>query len=694
MKDTLRPYQAKAMSAALAHLKNHKVFRFDICVGGGKTTTSIHTATKLVGPKGKIVVACHTTILRDQFEANAKDQLEKTPKNWEFYTFQTLRNKTIEDIPNIDLLIIDESHQGGQSDGGSYATIIKNLNPKKILALSATDSGVSEELFGKKTKANTFTFSFLDAKKAGVLNNCDLFTIHTGLEQRLEGLDSRTISGDDIGEIQKQDLELGVDLSNEESVNAINSANIKAAIKTYLTVEAKPEAGIFPSAVFYVNRIPLADECLKLFIEEYAKIMLKAGQKKFSSGESIVRASHSEMEYNTNVADFKAKKFPVLINIRQIQEGFDDPSLETVFDCSPSFSNGQRIFIQRLGRVLRTKLGKAVSRYYTFYKSTGRVSDYNTSDLVPELSDTVTVAHQQAIEASVRNQCEAELAGYNVDTNLAMAEVLENNDLTIEVPGVDDITVIPIEPDFYEADDSLISVVAGDKPSSIMVVKANYIVVGAKGHKTTNSRNLHEILSVGTAHDPDGTKQKIRDFHAKMGKFPYRRSKDKEERRLASNNMGYCSPSSHNYDPIHHLWAKANGYGTDTKRDNQAKLRDFFAEHGHFPSSRTKEAGGLGFRHTNYCNPNSNTYDPEYLSWATSVGYVVDRAGRNKLLLKEFHAKYAGFPRQGDKDNKKLANNHGAYCNPNSSAYDPEYHDWAVSVGYVKRKPKNKKKAI
>jgi len=106
----------------------------------------------------------------------------------------------------------------------------------------------------------------------------------------------------------------------------------------------------------------------------------------------------------------------------------------------------------------------------------------------------------------------------------------------------------------------LISVVAGDKPSSIMVVKANYIVVGAKGHKTTNSRNLHKILSVGTVHDPDGTKQKIKDFYAKMGKFPRKSSKDKEEKNLGSAMSRYCNPNNATlYDPEFAAWARSLG---------------------------------------------------------------------------------------------------------------------------------------
>jgi superfamily II DNA or RNA helicase len=503
LKHELRDYQKKAVKQAIQYYHEcGDIFRLNICVGGGKTTTSIHLATQLVKGQSKIVVVCHTEQLRDQFRENTKDQLGISDKDmaskFEFYTFHTLRNKTKKDLPNIGLLIIDEIHQGGQSDLGSYKKIIQNLKPKKILGLSATDAGVSESLFGKKTKKNTFTFSFSDAKKAGVLNECEIFTIHTGLEQHLEGLDKRLVQGEDLASVTKQDYDLGVNLSDQRTVDAINEANIYAAVETYFELEADFKNKKFPQAVFFVGTQAQADKCREIFLKRYSKHATKHKLKGLAGGDDIVRVTHSGMNKNDNIADFKNKKFPVLINVRQIQEGFDDPDLELVFDCAPSFHNEGRVFIQRIGRPLRVKVGKGVSRYYTFYKATGRLKKFNGEQIEEVLSEHVP-GYKDASDTEksfylihAENMVSATLAEHSCDTDKGLNEVLDREELEIDFGSFG--KPVTFETDNLYKGSDLISSLAGEKPKSITVTRSDFIVTRARGHKIKNTVALHEFL--------------------------------------------------------------------------------------------------------------------------------------------------------------------------------------------------------
>lgn len=519
-KDTLRGYQKKAFSQALKYYKTGKIFRYNICVGGGKTTTAIQTAEKVANGK-TIVIACHTQNLINQFRGNVAEQLglkyvQDIPAQWQFYTYQSLVKKSKKDIPDIGMLVIDETHQGGQSEFGSYRKIIETLKPKKVLGLSATDAGLSEGLFGKKTKSNTFTFSFSDAKKEDVLNDCQILTIHTGLEQHLEGISQEVISGNDLEDIQKQDQEMGVNLSDIRTLDAINEANIFAAVETYFLNEARPRDGYFPQAVFFVGTTAQADMCRNKFHARYMHYTTNAKLKNIPGSGDVVRVAHSSMKGSVrvldkitnemvpkkislvNIDDFREKKFPVLINVKQIQEGFNDPSLELIFDCAPSFNKEGRIFIQRIGRALRIEDGKLPSRYYTFYKATGRLKKFNGEKVEEVLAEHIPGYRDASPEekAAYMGQIEvaisAELAEHSCDTDTGMDDVLDIEEVSIDLDSFEKPVVFDA-PDLYDGSD-LISSLAGEKPRSITVTRSDFIVTKARGQKVRNTVMLHDLL--------------------------------------------------------------------------------------------------------------------------------------------------------------------------------------------------------
>jgi len=184
-------------------------------------------------------------------------------------------------------------------------------------------------------------------------------------------------------------------------------------------------------------------------------------------------------------------------------------------------------------------------------------------------------------------------------------------------------------------------------------------------------------------------KEKIKAFHSTHGRFPSHSSKDSVEKKLWRGLSHYCSPASSSYDSEFHTWARDLGYGADTSGPRKEKIKAFHAEHGRFPSYRSKDSvekklgKGLG----SYCSPASGTYDLEFSAWARGLGYGADTSGPNKEKIKAFHTEHGRFPSGSSKDliEKKLGKGLADYCSHKSRAYDSEFATWARSKGYGSR---------
>lgn len=344
----LRDYQKEGVEKALSYLKENKFFRFNMIVGSGKTVMAIHAANIL--NTGRVIVAVHTNVLRRQFLREIKKEFGFMPNDWEVYTYQSLRNV---ENHKCYTLIVDEVHQGGLTEDGSYLKIIKTVKPEKVLSLSATDTGVQESLFGEKTKENCFLYGLERASQEGIVNDCEIITVDTGLSQVLSSVEM--VEGKTVEEVREEDLNIGVDLKG--SAEAINKAAIICAISAYKEAEEKKG---FPLCLMFVPNIFMADFAL----EKCKKAGLSAEATYSGIGRQISREA---------ILKFKSKKIKVLVNIRRMQEGFDFPELEVIMDTCPSFSNDGRVFIQRLGRALRKAPGKEKSRYYITNKVTSAI---------------------------------------------------------------------------------------------------------------------------------------------------------------------------------------------------------------------------------------------------------------------------------------------------------------------------------
>ncbi len=346
----LRDYQQEAVDRAVAWFASGgQTFRFNMCVGAGKTVTSVRTVEALNLTGKRVVVAMHTNELKRQFEAEVKrDRLDKSIR-WEFYTYQSLVRKFSE-LECPDLLIIDEVHQGGlKKEEGSYKTIIDHWNPSKILALSATDYNVDDELFGTKTADSSYIFTFQQGYHNKVLNPGIIRVIHSGLEQMLvnNAGATRNISGDTVEDVVETGKHIGVDYSADETVDAISKAQASEAYDRYMFSERGQAAIFFCASIAQARYI--VDE---LFAGTSIKVALAT--------------SADPKAAQDNIKLFSQRRLQVLCTVDMLKEGSNFPFLEVAFDLKPSTANHARTMEQKLGRILRKnpKAPKQPSRFY------------------------------------------------------------------------------------------------------------------------------------------------------------------------------------------------------------------------------------------------------------------------------------------------------------------------------------------
>lgn len=329
----LLKHQSNGFDIAINHYKNNDKFRLNMVTGSGKTFLAI-AICDVIFKDGKKIVAVHTNNLKQQFY----DEIQKHSKlkeSWIVETYQSLVNKKTD----CDMLIVDEVHQGGQESEGCYKKIIKNLNPKKILSLSATDYKVDEKLFGKEK----YCYGLEQASQDKAINECEIITIDTGLEQVLSN--NKKISKKNLAHLYEENKKNNVAIKDKKSLDAIYKNAIKCALDIYKEKEFGNQAIFFAHNIEWcekardmANKMGIKSECINSFIPK-----------------SIV---------DKTISSFKNKEFDLLISVNQIREGFDYPKLEIAIDCSPSFSNEGRSFKQKLGRIIRVLPKKKQSRYY------------------------------------------------------------------------------------------------------------------------------------------------------------------------------------------------------------------------------------------------------------------------------------------------------------------------------------------
>jgi len=146
----LRLYQEKLIEEIKLLWETNDVACLSSCPSSGKTYMASIIAQEFAEKGQKVLILAHGQIvLRTQFYSMAKEIMEDKVGMIDTYTKvvpdkeilvaipQTLQNR---DLPEIDLLIVDEAHHFYLKD--LVQNIIKKIHPKKILLLTATPSAL------------------------------------------------------------------------------------------------------------------------------------------------------------------------------------------------------------------------------------------------------------------------------------------------------------------------------------------------------------------------------------------------------------------------------------------------------------------------------------------------------------------------------------------------------------------------
>ena len=658
MKTILFHHQKAAIKKARTVLGNSKTMRFNMCTGAGKTVTTVHTIESLYGKlDATVLVAAHTTILVEQFknavEKERKNNFPNSKLTWKFDTYQSLTKQ--DKIAKKLILVVDEVHQGGLENTTekikSYQKIQKIQKPFKIISLSATDSGVNEKLFGVK-KSNTFFYTYNDAMRDNVINDCTITTIHTGLEQYFMDKASKAEykkTYNDLESAYEDCLENGVDFSDPETVKSYEEGKIASAIAVYFQewtkVSKKHSVRDMEQAVFYVKTIELAERGVQLFTSYYNHYLNSLNVTNYpDAATKVVRAAHSHSEESDkDINDFKNKEFKVLFNVKQIQEGFDYPELSMIFDCAPSFSNNSRIFQQRLGRSLRKHSSKSKpSQYFIVTGLTTAVSPrYSVEKFREAVSSVEGISgiDNDALGAFVQvgSRAKKDISTHFSDKNADESQV--------EL-GVSHASL-------FSLDAKNFGLLGINKKINVQAVTGNLIVTGAYKETKVNQVKLSAILNQGVV-DPAGSKL-VLIKECKDGK-----KRPNKKHPFFGRWRSYVYPQSESYDPeFVAIINKINPEWLFNKQDIVVNTCLELLKIAKNTKSKPSHLTKLGQALHRYTNPNSHTFRKTFTNKIKKIRpeWFVDKNKVQKEKIQKidlFYKKHGYLPNESNPD-KKIA---------------------------------------
>ena len=148
----LRDYQAEAVGLLLGSLRATGKGQVVLATGLGKTVVMAETVATLLRdeaiPFGRVLVLAHTRPLVDQLMQAFWPQLPRwvpthrmaegeEPQFWDGITFATIQSVVgrVDRIPDFGLVMVDEAHHIGAS---SFQTVLNRLHPPMIAGVTAT----------------------------------------------------------------------------------------------------------------------------------------------------------------------------------------------------------------------------------------------------------------------------------------------------------------------------------------------------------------------------------------------------------------------------------------------------------------------------------------------------------------------------------------------------------------------------
>lgn len=389
LKSELRAWQKEAFEKWSK--ENRGVIQ--VVTGGGKTIFAEHCAAQILNsdPKVKILILVPTITLQDQWRVSLIEDLGvneneiSTPtgrpagrlNRFNVVVINSARNGLpAECVHDKIFLIVDECHRSGSKEN-SKALEIRAV---ACLGLSATPERESDngflDLIAPALGGVIYSYDYRQALKDGVICRYELVNIKvpmTSEEQKAYDAHTRKVSKIaamvHAGIAEPTRLKLALIARNRVSVAAV--ARLGTAAK--LALKHKGERVI----IFHEN-IQGADA-------------LHRALKQLGANCTIYHSSLSTASRRSNLAEFRAGTFNILITCRALDEGMNIPETNIAIIASSTKSTRQRI--QRLGRVLRPHKRKEMAQIYTLYCTNSERENLKAEEAT--ISDEIQVSWKE-----------------------------------------------------------------------------------------------------------------------------------------------------------------------------------------------------------------------------------------------------------------------------------------------------------
>lgn len=355
---TLRPYQQKAVDAAISFFKSERQFNAlqVLPTGAGK---SLVVANVIKNVEGKTLV----------FQPS-KEILEQNLEKIRAYGFDasiysaSLGSKRISDITLATIgsvvnrpddfadfknVIIDEAH-GVNAKGGMYKTFLDAIGNPKVLGLTATPYRLTTDGFGGSI------LKFLTRTRPRVFDEMIYYCQCRELYDAgyWSPLKYYQVSGFDAEMIKK---------------NSTGAEYDDRSIQQYYS-----EIGFADRLLGVVRRLAAKDRRgILIFTRFVAESEFVAENV---PGAVIVTGETPAKERAAIIGAFKAGRIPIVCNVGVLTTGFDYPELDTVLIARPTMSLA--LYYQMIGRAVRPHKDKQESWIIDIcdnYRRFGRVED-------------------------------------------------------------------------------------------------------------------------------------------------------------------------------------------------------------------------------------------------------------------------------------------------------------------------------
>ncbi len=444
----LRTYQEEAISAVRSDFAkgvNKQVLV--LATGLGKTVIFSKLIADIVAETGKkALVLAH----REELLTQAMDKLLKVNPLLDVGIEQgqnfadTTHDVVVASVPTIGregseritrfnpkdfaVIIVDECHHANNETYKRvfrYFGVEKNGNDENtdilLLGVTATPSRNDNKGLDEIFDNVAYTFGIFDGIKQGWLSNIKAFQVKTNTDLSKVG----TVAGD---------------FNQKQLAEAVNTVpRNELIVKTYLEEVKTRKTLVFAVDVAHTHELEAM----------FKGVGVKAG--------SIIGATDKDIR-KQRLVDFSRGDLQVMVNCMTLTEGFDEPSIDTIFMTRPTKSG--ILFQQMVGRGTRIFEGKEKLTVYDFVDNTA-TNNLKTISSLLNLNKPLDFKGHDLIQVG---EFVEKLTEYNpnpnwenVDLNnmayeLQQVDLLADIELPKEIEGIGNYSWMKIGEDSYRLD--------------------------------------------------------------------------------------------------------------------------------------------------------------------------------------------------------------------------------------------------